>query len=120
MSFYDTWVKWDQDRALDECLHRFYHASYARQASLAAILAAVLFQSCDATVPHELERAEKILTVVGLPDYRYILDSYLEEYCLKRLTRRGNNLLKLLDDAGINPNVHIAPIATGLKEKKKR
>jgi hypothetical protein len=79
-----------------------------------------LFQSCDATVPHELERAEKILTVVGLPDYRYILDSYLEEYCLKRLTRRGNNLLKLLDDAGINPNVHIAPIATGLKEKKKR
>jgi hypothetical protein len=118
MSMFESWVTWDQDRALDECLHRFYNASFARKASLAAILAAVLFQACDASVTHDVERAEKILTVLALPEYRYILNSYLEAYCVKRLSRRGNNLLKLLDDCGVNPNIGVNPIATGLKKRR--
>lgn len=118
MLFYDSWVSWDQDRALDECLQRFYHVSFARKASLAAILGAVLFQACDAAKAHDVERAEKILTVLTLPEYRYILNSYLDTYCVKRLSRRGNNLLKLLDDCGVNPQIGVNPIATGLKKKR--
>lgn len=116
MSLFNVWINWDKDRALDESMQRFYHVSFARKASIAAVLAGVLFQACDALVQHDVERAEKILTIVGLPEYEYILQSYYDEYCIKRLTRRGNNLLKLLDDCGFNPNIGVAPIATGLKK----
>ena len=115
---YAEWVEWDKDRALDECVQRFYSASPLRKASFAAQMGAVLFQTCDEHDEHHLKRAEKILTILTLPDYYYILQSYLNEYCIKRLTRKGNNLLKLLDDCGINPNIGINPIATGLKERK--
>ncbi|CEK09813.1 Dot/Icm T4SS effector AnkH/LegA3 [Legionella hackeliae] len=116
-NLYDIWVEWDKDRALDECIHRFYLANPVRKASFASMLAAVLFQACDYNNSHHVERAEKILTILTLPEYYYILYSYLEEYCIKRLTRRGNNLLKLLDDCGFNPNIGITPIATGLKDR---
>lgn len=116
MYLYDTWVEWDKDRALDDCIHRFYLANRLRKASIAAMLGAVLFQSCDATKAEHVHRAEKILTILTLPEYYYVLQSYLEIYCIKRLTRRGNNLLKLLDDNGVNPNIGVSPIATGLHD----
>ncbi|CDZ77640.1 ankyrin repeat protein [Legionella massiliensis] len=116
MELYETWVEWDKDRALDECIHRFYLATPSRKASFAAMLGAVLFQACDYSNSHHVERAEKILTVLTLPEYYYILQSYLDAYCVRRLTRRGNNLLKLLDDCGVNPNIGVTAIATGLKE----
>ncbi|KTD24515.1 Dot/Icm T4SS effector AnkH/LegA3 [Legionella maceachernii] len=115
---YDDWVEWDKDRALDECIHRFYLANPIRKASFAAMLGAVLFQACDYGKAYHVKRAEKILTILTLPEYYYILQSYLEAYCIKRLTRRGNNLLKLLDDCGVNPNIGVTPIATGLKESE--
>lgn len=114
MSLYAAWIEWDKDRALDECIQRFYSANSTRKASFSAMLGAVLFQSCDATNTTHLARAEKILTVLTLPDYYYILQSYLDIYCVKRLTKRGNNLLKLLDECGINPNIGVNPIATNL------
>jgi len=108
----NEFVEWDKDRALDESIQRFYLASVERKASIAAMLGGILFQSCDYGNRHHLERAEKILNILTLPDYGYILKSYLEEYCVKRLTRKGNNLLKILDDCGINPNIAVNPIAT--------
>ena len=117
MNVYDAWVEWDKDRALDECIQRFYAASPQRKASFASMLAAVLFQACDDSIPEHVARAEKILTILTLPDYYYILHSYLDIYCIKRLTRKGNNLLKLLDDCGVNPNIGVNPIATGLGKK---
>lgn len=118
MDVYNEWVEWDKDRALDQCIQRFYSADAVRKASFAAMLGSVLFQSCDDANDHHIERAEKILTILTLPDYYYVLQSYLEVYCLERLTRKGNNLLKLLDDCGFNPNIGVNPIATGLKKKK--
>jgi len=122
-TLYDTWAQWDQDRALDACIQRFYMASKVRQASLASMLAAVLFQACDASKDNHLARAEKILMVLTIPEYGYILKSYLDTYCVRRLTYKGNNLLKLLDDCGVNPNIGVNAIATGLPKhsnKKKK
>lgn len=110
----DEWVEWDKDRALDECIQRFYLATPERKASIAAQLGGVLFQSCDHGNRQHVDRAEKILSILSLPDYYYVLKSYLDEYCIKRLTKKGNNLLKLLDDCGVNPNIGVNPIATGL------
>ena len=114
MQLYNAWVEWDQDRALDECIQQFYLASTLRKASLASMLGGILFQTCDDRSAHHLVRAEKILTILTLPDYYYILKSYLDVYCVRRLTRKGNNLLKLLDDCGFNPGIGVTPIATGL------
>lgn len=114
MNLYDEWVEWDKDRALDECIQHFYLASRERKASIAAMLGGVLFQACNYGNRHHLERAEKILNILTLPEYYYILQSYLTEYCVKRLTKKGNNLLKMLDDCGINPNIGVNPVATGL------
>lgn len=112
MVLYDEWVEWDKDRALDECIQRFYLASPERKASIVAMLGGVLFQACDNKNRQHLDRAEKILNILTLPDYYYVLKSYLDEYCIKRLTRKGNNLLKLLDDCGVNPNIGVNPVAT--------
>lgn len=114
LSLNEEWVEWDKDRALDECIARFYVASPERKASIAAQLAAVLFQACDHGNRQHLQRAEKIVNILILPDYYYVLNSYLDEYCIKRLTKKGNNLLKLLDDCGVNPNIGVNPVATGL------
>ncbi len=114
LAIYNEWVDWDKDRALDECIQRFHLANTQRKASIVAMLGGVLFQACNSQNTLHLERAEKILTIMTLPDYYYVLQSYLEEYCVKRLTPKGNNLLKLLDDCGINPNINVNPIATGL------
>ncbi len=117
LSIYDEWVEWDKDRAIDECIQRFYLANPMRKASLGSMLAAILFHALDAANPHHLERAEKIMPILTLPEYRYILQSYLTHYCVKRLTIKGNNLLKILEDSGVNPGINVTPIATGLKPK---
>lgn len=113
---YDNWVEWDKDRALDEFIQRFYLADNKRKVSIASVLGAVLFQACDNSVRTHLARAEKILKILILPECYYILQTYLDIYCVKRLTRKGNNLLKILDDCGVNPNIGVNPIATGLRD----
>ncbi|MFI4918406.1 MAG: Dot/Icm T4SS effector AnkH/LegA3 [Legionellales bacterium] len=115
VNLYDQWVEWDKDRALDESIQRFYLASRERKASIAAMLGGILFQACDYGKAQHVDRAEKILNILTLPDYYYVLKSYLDEYCIKRLTKKGNNLLKLLDDCGVNPNIGINFIATNLE-----
>lgn len=118
MVFYSTWVEWDQNRALDDCIQRFYMVEDHRKITLASMLGAVLFQACDAKISSHVRRAEKILPILTLPAYYFILESYLNHYCVKRLTPRGNNLLKLLDDCGVNTDIEVTPIATQLKERK--
>lgn len=112
MYLHDQLVEWDQDRALDEAIQRFYLANPLRKASIASMLGCILFQACSYSNPQHLVRAEKILTILTIPEYYYILDSYLQEYCVKRLTRKGNNLLKILDDCGVNPKIEVHPIAS--------
>lgn len=114
LSVYDSWVEWDRDRALEEFIQRFYFADNKRKVSIASILGAVLFQSCDSSNRLHLSRAEKILKILTLPECYYILKTYLDAYCIKRLTHKGNNLLKILDDCGVDPNIGVNPIATRL------
>lgn len=114
LELYAQWLTWDQARALDDCIHRFYLANPVRKASLAAMLGGILFQACDASNPEHCIWAEKILRILTQKEYYYILESYLTEYCVNRLTFKGNNLLKLLEDVGFDPNIGVTPIATPL------
>ena len=89
LSFYYQWLEWDKSRALQHCLQSFSDASAARRASKGAILAAILFQRCNADVRSDIERAEKIISVLKTPGYEYILKSYIEIYCHRNPARQA-------------------------------
>lgn len=94
MDIYSQWLNWDKDWALHQCIESFYNASPARKASKAAVLAAMLFQTCHYKMPGDLERSNKILSVFAAPEYAYVLEAYLEVY---GDTPVGKNLIELVD-----------------------
>lgn len=96
MEYYDTWVEWDKDRVLDECIENFYQTDRVRQASLAAILGAILLQRCRPWVPREVERAKKILPILTIPEFNYILRGYISVYCTKASGKIGQDFTRLL------------------------
>jgi Ankyrin repeats (3 copies) len=96
LSFYYQWLEWDKTRALHVCLQSFATASPVRRASIAAVLAAILFQRCSAQVQTDIERAQKIVPILRTAGYEYILKSYIEIYCHRNPGPAGENLQKLL------------------------
>lgn len=96
LSFYEMWQDWDKDVALNECIQGFWLANPARKASRAALLGAVLFQTCKTEDSLEQSRAKRILRVLTVPEYRYVLKSYLRVYESKYRTVQGKNLMRLL------------------------
>ncbi|MDB6096889.1 MAG: arp [Francisellaceae bacterium] len=102
MTFFNTWVEWDKDRALEECIAEFHNANRAKKAAKAAILASILIQRCSHLKPLQIARAKKILPILRLPDYRYILKSYISVYISKRAGKLGENFKKLLELCGMN------------------
>jgi hypothetical protein len=101
LEFYRQWLEWDKDRALEECIESFHRASKARKASKAALLGSILAQQCNYDIPKDVSRADKILPILTIPDYQYVLKSYLEIYWKNRRTKVGKNLVQLLDLCGV-------------------
>ncbi len=94
---YKRWLEWDKDWALHRCVENFYDASPARKASIAAILAAVLAQTCRYLRDSDMTRAHKLLMILATPEYRYVLNSYLKVY---KGTEIEHNLKELIDVYG--------------------
>lgn len=100
-SIYTQWQNWDQDWALHQCIESFYDASPARKASKTAILAAVLFQTCEFDNPKDAARINKIMTVLKTPGYEYVLKSYVKVFTELFPNHPGKkNLLELIDIYG--------------------
>lgn len=102
MSYYDTWIEWDKDRVLDETIADFYKANKQRRAIKATILGAILFQRCRPNHKREIDRAKKILPILTLPDYNYILKSYLKVYFTKMAGKTGQDFITLLKICGLD------------------
>lgn len=96
LEIFSRWQQWSRERALTFCVDAFEHADPSRKASLAAMLAGVLFQTCSADNPDHIERAKKIIPVLKTPGYEYILESYIKTYVQMKKTKAGENLQKLL------------------------
>lgn len=96
MSYYDIWVEWDKDRILNECIESFYDANKEKKAAKASILAAIIFQRCRATHHNEIERAKKILSILTLPEYNYILKTYIKVYYTRMAGKLGEDFLEVL------------------------
>lgn len=94
MTIYHQWLEWDKDWALHQCVEGFYDATPTRKAAKAAVLAAVLAQTCRYNNPGDIERANKILEVLATAKYEYVLQSYLRVF---KGTKVGKNLQELYD-----------------------
>jgi hypothetical protein len=89
---YNEWVEWDRNRELHFCLQSFYDANPARKAAKATILAAILFQYCDYENRKDLRKARRILAILGIPEYDYILKSYFQVFGKDQNNRMLENL----------------------------
>ena len=101
LEFYQAWRQWDKDRALEECIKGFFIGNKARQVSKATLLAAILFQDCTQRI-HDLQDAENILKILTLPEFNYLIKSYLNVYWKYNKTPHGKNFIALLDACGIS------------------
>jgi hypothetical protein len=101
MHFYNEWVEWDRSRELHFCLESFHESSQARKASKAALLAAILFQACRYDSLKDQQKVAKILPILTLPDYKYILKSYFQVFGKDKHNEYMDNLRNFLDDFGI-------------------
>lgn len=102
MEFYHNWVEWDKGRALHFCANSFEEASPARKAAKAALMAAILFQTCTYENPLDRAKVEKILPLITLPEYKYILQSYIKVFSAEPRNLLLKNLYNFLDDYGIS------------------
>lgn len=96
--FHNEWVEWDKNRALDFCWQSFYEGDKVRKASRASILAAILFQACSYENKQDLPKARKILSVLNLPEYKYILDAYLKVFSKDKNNPHIKNFKNFIDD----------------------
>lgn len=101
LQVYKDWQTWDKDRALEACVQGFYYSNKARKATKATLLAAILFQN-PIQNRQDLKQAEAILKILSLPDYNYLLKSYLKIYWQRHKTSKGKDLIALLDSCGIS------------------
>lgn len=100
--FYNEWLEWDKNRALYFCINTFYQSSPARKATKAAILAAILFQKCAYLKSEDREKAEKILPILLIPEYRYILKSYFKVFLPVKDNEYIKNLSEFMDEFGVD------------------
>jgi len=109
MNYYDTWIEWDKDRILKTELDAFSNESREKRIAKASILAAVLFQRCKTFHPKEVDRAKKILAILTLPEYEYILKTYVKVYYTRMAGKTGEDFIALLKTCGVDIKNLIEP-----------
>lgn len=100
LNFFERWREWNKDRALHQCITSFKQGDLLRQASKAEILAAILFQRCDANKTQDRSRIEAILNVLVGSKFEYILKNYLNVYLYKGMTDEGKQFAAILKEYG--------------------
>jgi hypothetical protein len=102
LEFYFEWREWNKVRQLDFCIQSFYDADPAQKAAKAALLGAILFQGCDYSNPLDQEKANKILKILLLPEYNYVLKSYIKVFKKDKDNPYLKSLYDFIDDYGGN------------------
>lgn len=99
--FFNEWVEWDKNRALQFCLQSTEDADKARKAAKGALLASILFQACDYNREKDREKVRLMLPILTQPEYHYIIQSYIEVFSKRPKSERLKNLYNFLDDFGV-------------------
>lgn len=113
-TFYKYWLEWDKDTALDEALNDFNQANHERQLSKAMMLGSVLIQRCRPQFKKHIDRAKKILNILLLPNFQFILRNYITIYFKQSSGIAGENFIELLNQSGLSKdkinNIFLDPI----------
>ena len=102
LRFHAAWIEWDKDRALHLVMQRFEKAERPRKASIASLLGKVLFHRCHYSSSTGVARAKKILEILTVDDFSFVLSSYIQSYCHPdHATPQGERFKKLLAKCGV-------------------
>jgi hypothetical protein len=102
LQFYYAWREWDKNRSLDFCIQSFKTPDRARKASKTALLAAILYQSCDYNNRDDREKSNKILHLLSQPDYLQVLKCYVSVFNQDHDNILWKNFTNYLEDFGID------------------
>lgn len=98
LNFFNQWREWNKTRALNFCIQSFRYCDSLRKACKAEILAAILFQCCKDQNPLDKERSEEILEILGLPEFRYVLENYIKSYVYEDQSEEGKAFMRRMKD----------------------
>lgn len=101
-NFYKHWIEWDQDSALNEIIADFHNAKAERQISKATTIGAILVQRCNKNIKKHLERAKKIINILMIPNFQFILRNYIIVYNKTSAGKTGKNIISLLNSYGLS------------------
>ncbi len=99
---YLAWRHFDKYAALQDFIQQTELAAMPRKASKAMVLMALVFQRLTSKRFSDVKLAEKLLPILMAPDLRYILESYLDIYYRRKVTKDGLRLLALIEAAGFS------------------
>lgn len=102
MAFYNAWVEWDKDSSLEEAIEDLHESDPKRALSKATSLGSILVQRCHHANPKEVVRARKILTILGQPNYQFLLKTYKRLYFKNKAGTIGDSFKKLLEVCGLD------------------
>ncbi|OGO90757.1 MAG: hypothetical protein A3F10_06715 [Coxiella sp. RIFCSPHIGHO2_12_FULL_42_15] len=97
LTFFQHWRDWDRSRSLQYFISEFEGSDKKRRASIATLLATVMFQRFYHQDSKIFPTAQRILKILRTPGYEYILQNYLDFYYYSKRTPSGENLKKLID-----------------------
>jgi len=100
MYFYNTWLEWDKDRALEDWLLDFETISFQRQKSKASLIGAVLFQACNPNKTTDVNRAKRILKILIRKEFQYIVRSYANIFVRGHRTAEGQKFQRIIEICG--------------------
>lgn len=100
--FYNAWVDWDQDSALEEAMEDFEAADETRKLSKAIILGGILVQRCDSKFKQHVARAKKILSILSQQNFSFILENYYKIFYKQQAGRVGQRIKKLFKVCGLD------------------
>ena len=102
MSVYHSWISWHRDFFIDTLIEEYWRVNAARKASKTAIMAAILFQSCNVDNIEDVKRAKKLIKILKRKPYDYVLASYIKNFCHPQARKYGKDFTQLLKKLGVN------------------
>lgn len=100
MHFYNEWLEWDKDRALEDWLLDFETISFQRQKSKATLIGAVLFQACNPNKPADMNRAKRILKILSRKEFQYVVRIYANIFVRGGRTPEGQRFQNVVELCG--------------------
>lgn len=98
---YDEWMQWDRNRSLDFCIDSFYEVDELRKLSKISILSSIFVQQAQYENLADLNRVKRIIPIITIPKYTYILKIYLDTFKSLNNKAAAKKIEDYLDDFGI-------------------